>query len=302
MTAEHVPFTGGVPPVPPGANVIQHSRESAPAAPRPPVVPIASHDQVPGYVAPKPAAQDGVDPAELEAFRAWQASQKEAPAEAPPEETPEPIENEPITDPAALLELADAAAKHDPVLASQVNLLRAAVPEMDIQRAVGNALIYGDPNLVDLAYIKEVAGAKAEDATALAKAFVESCVVAAERAVANVIDTAGGKANWQAATAAFNKLAPAHMKTVVKTLMNSGDPESIKHATSTVVEFAKQSGAMPQPGALVKSGAAAPATSSALSKEEFQAELRKLNPTSRNFNEARNELFQRRQLGKKLGK
>lgn len=300
MTAEHVPFRDGAPPSPPPGAVA-----STPPAVNPPPNGHTTHNinMQPGHVAPSLEVQLASDPKYSE-YLAWKASQEKGgtapPAEEPKVDTEAPA---PITDPKALLDMVDSAAQSDPVLAAQVNLLNSAVPGLDLQRAIGNALVYGNASLVDIAYIKEKAGDKAAHVETLAKSLVTYSLDAANRAVKSVYDVAGGEAQWASATAAFNKSAPQHLKVVVGELMNSGNANSIAAAAKTVVEFAKGSGAVPDvSGAIGINGAAAPASAQALSKNEFQAELRKLDPNSRDYLEVRENLFARRRMGQQLNK
>lgn len=305
-TAVHVPMSGGfgVPPIPAGAIVTSHSRENQSSNGDP----ITSAGQTPGFVPPKPTDAPLVGDPDYAEYLAWKA-QKGQPAETPAEKADESAaaveeeeDNDPgITDPKALLDLAEGAAVSDPVLRSQLNLLQRTFPTLDLSRAIGNALVYSDSKLVDAAYIKEVAGDAHADALEVAKSLVEYCVVAAEKAVEDIYAAAGSKGDWVKATAAFNAKAPQHLKTVVGTLMNSGDKAKIKAAAETVVEFAKASGLVPQPGKLVQAGGAAPAGAQALSKAAFQELHSKLDPNSRTYMQDREELFARRQLGKQQG-
>lgn len=300
--AEHVQTSGfNIPQPPPGA------ANSAPPAVAPPPTQhaIGLPGHTPGHVPPSLDVQLASDPryADYVAWKKEQEAQGAKPAvEADPNAKPEEDQgNAPITDPAALLELVDNASQSDPVLAAQLSMLTRAAPKLDLQRAIGNALIYSDSKLVDIAYIKEIAGDASGDITVLAKSLVEYSLDAANKAVENVYSAAGGEKQWAAASAAFNKSAPQHLKVVVSNLMNSGDAANINAAAKTVVDFAKASGSVPNvSGNLVQTGAAAPAAAQALGKAAFQTELYKLDPNSSDYNARRNDLFARRQLGKQL--
>lgn len=299
-----VPTNGSVPALPAGAaNVSQRTSgndQGQFVAPAPGGLPA---DQLLSLAtqaaAPPVAAPPGVSAEEFAAFQAWKATQATKPALAPAAQVTAPAA--PVS-PTASLDLTVTAAKSDPILNSMLTLLDKTVAGMDRNRAIGNALTYGDPNLVDVAYLSEVGGANAASLIEIAKGVVTHATASADAAARSVHASAGGEANWNAATAAFNKGAPAHLKQFVAYSMNSGDRAQIEAAASTVVEFAKASGLVPiaSQGHLNASGGA-PGSAQALSKEQFQSELGKLDRNARGYEQARGELMGRRQLGKDLG-
>jgi hypothetical protein len=83
--------------------------------------------------------------------------------------------------------------------------------------------------------------------------------------------------------------------------MDSGKDTQIKAAAELVVQFAKSQGFVPTPATLLNTGASTSFAGQGLSKEDFQSELRKLSPQSRDFEAKRGELFSRRQVGKQVG-
>jgi hypothetical protein len=190
----------------------------------------------------------------------------------------------------------------DPVLSSLTKIMVNTAPTLDLDRAIGKAISYGDPKLIDLAYIKEQGGANAEQLAVLAKSMVERANTKANEAQASVFSVAGGQPAWQAASAAFNQNAPQHLKVVVAKLLDSGDSNAIKAAAQTVVDFAGNKGLVPAPGQFLGAGANAANAAQALDKAGFQQELRKLDPNSRTFQQDRDALFARRQLGKNMGR
>jgi hypothetical protein len=92
------------------------------------------------------------------------------------------------------------------------------------------------------------------------------------------------------------------LKVVVAKLLDSGDSNAIKAAAQTVVDFAGNKGLVPAPGQFLGAGANAANAAQALDKAGFQQELRKLDPNSRTFQQDRDALFARRQLGKNMGR
>lgn len=291
-----------MPPIPTDAeNVKQRSGPPSGA-------PIASPQMQPGFVAPEESAgvpqvgDPGYD--EYQEFLAYKAEKAKGPA--PAEKAADPADAEaPANTPVPaeeLIGLVNEAANSNPLIASQIALLTSTAPSIDLNRAIGKALEYEDLALIDVAYIKEAGGANAAHVETVAKSLVQTCLAAAEEAVQGVYRAAGGEAQWNAAAAAFNKSAPEHLKAVVGPLVKSGDPKKIAAGVKFVLEFAQKEGHVATPAELVQGGQGAPASSQALSKAEFQTELRKLDPQSRTFIQDRQELFRRRSLGKQLGR
>ena len=288
--AEQVRVTGGgvIPPVPAGATVTEHSRERvgapANAAPgfTPPAPAPAPAPQEPAPQ-PAPAAAPAVDPtvAALLAALGGQAAPATAAAPAP------------VQAPAAKAPAGDA------VFASLSGIL--STGGVDVNRALQHALEYDDPNLIDRAYIKSVAGASADQYIALAEKAVEHAARTADAQAQACYALAGGESNFKAACGVFQKTAPAHLQAVVTTMLDSGDSAQIEAGAKMIVTLAQQQGATVTPAGLV-TASAAPGAEQALSKEQFQAELSKLDRNSRGYEQARGELFGRRAMGKSLGR
>lgn len=283
---QQVPVEGfAVPPAQPGT----HERgQSQPGVHLPP----PPSQQVPGFVPQAPAAPAAAQPtvAELRAMlAAAEASQLPAQPQAQPQQPQHNQSN-----------FLDGAAD-DPMLESLTSMLVGTYPQLDQERAISKALAYGDPELIDFAYLREIGGANAKALENLARGVVNYTVQQANAREQAVYASAGGQANWQAAVAEFGKSAPAHLKLAVKTMFDSGQSASVDAAAKTVLEYAKASGAALVPAGLVQSGATA-STALALDKFQFQAELRKLDKHAPNFEQLRGELFARRQLGKQSGR
>lgn len=295
---------GGVPPLPSGAtNVAARDLAAPPASQQVPgYVPI-TQNQADQYVIPPTDAQKaaaalaaGIDPAELAAFRAFQASKAANPAVVPPTQTATP------TSPTGALDLAVRAASHDPILGSMLGIFDGAGAGIDRGRALGNALTHGNPALIDVAYLREVGGKDAERLVTLAQGIVQHCTASAARATETVYSLAGGEANWDAATAAFNRSAPDHLKQFVKYSLDSGAASQIEAGAKAVVEFAKSTGLVPTPGTgFVATGGGAPGSAQGLTKEAFQAAHAALDKNSRTYEREKGELYGRRQIGKQMG-
>lgn len=286
-----------VPPTPPSAAAAQN-------IPRPPSTPSSEPTGYANHIAANtPSKADatpaGIDTAKYAEFLAWQASQAAQPAATPAEKAPEA---KVLTSPASAIDVVLSNGTSDPMLQSMTSIFMASAKGLDMQRALGNALTYGDSRLLDVAYIREVGKENADHLLTLAKGIVDRVESATTEVLDYAYKTAGGEAQWDAAAAAFNSKAPAHIKSVIKQMLDSGNADSIKAAMTSVIEYAKAGGLVPNPGSLVQSGAAAPASAQALSKADFQALHMKLDKNSRTYHAERDALLQRRALGKSLGR
>lgn len=291
MTAIHVAVpAGAIPPVPAGAVETVHSRNTPNPAPAPqPMLPNEPANPLAGLQLPQPAPQPTPNPAQPQ------------PAEAP-------------ALPAELLNLLAGLGNAQPAAAPVPAPAPAPVPQgtgldgalrgvlaaggVDLDRALKNALEYGDPNLIDTTYIREKGGASAAHFEQVARAIVANAVAEDAQATAKLHARAGGEANFNAAVQAFNASAPAQVKAVVQALIDSGKDESVMYGMDILMQFA-QGSTMVKPG-LVQSGAGA-TISSGLSKEDFQRELQALNPMDPQYADKRSELYARRSYGKSRG-
>lgn len=192
---------------------------------------------------------------------------------------------------------------NDPVLQSMAYAMTAGAPKgFDLNRAMGLALERGDSALVDVAYIRDKFGADAEHRIRIAQGIVQSVQQQSQAAAEGAYAEAGGREQWQVSAGAFNSQAPEELKLAVVQLLDSGDPNLVKAGARLVVQFSRSAGVVPQQGQHYRPGAATPAPAMALDKHGFQAELRKLDPYSREFESQRAELFRRRELGRQLGR
>lgn len=173
--------------------------------------------------------------------------------------------------------------------------------DADIERACKNALAYGDPALIDKAFLAERFKDRADDAIALAEAVIEQAAVEKERTVNAVYELAGSKESWDSALAAYKQHAPAGLQKALGIMFNSGDAASVKEAAGLVLEFAKGSGVLTVTGQRQVAGGGA-AASEGLSASEFQAAMSKLNPNARSYHQDYERLMGMRRIGKQLGK
>lgn len=268
--AQNVPVVGGnIPPIP---------AQSQPSN-------LPPQGMQPGFV--NPDAPQGITQAQVDAqIAAALAAAKPAPATPVPSPVPDFAANAPA----------------DPVLASLTDVFVKVGNGLDLDRAIGKALQYGDPALIDKAYITEKGGATATQLATLAEAIVTRVQTQTSEAVNSVYSTAGDKASWDAAAAVFNQQAPAHLKMVIAQMLESGNPQAVKAAAQSVVDYTRNNGLVSAPGQYVNAGATGASAAQALDKEGFQEALRSLDRNSRTYETQRQDLFVRRALGKQLGK
>lgn len=173
--------------------------------------------------------------------------------------------------------------------------------DADLERATKNALEYGDPALIDEAFLRERFKDRWEEAKQIAEAVVEQTGVERQRLVESVYATAGDKAQWDSALAVYKQHAQPGLQKAVQLMFDSNDATSIKQAAELVVEFAKNSGVIPSVGGRVVAGAGS-VDAGGLSAAEFQAAMSKLNQSSRTYHQDYNKLIELRRLGRNLGK
>lgn len=179
-------------------------------------------------------------------------------------------------------------------------LLIGTVPNIDLERALGKAIAYGNVDLIDDAYLREIGGAKANALLQLSTQIVENVKEQSAGTVKAIYAEAAGEENWKAAVAYFNKNAPEHIKDVAVSLIDSPNHTKIKSGAKFILDFAKQAGALTDAANLIAGAPGGSAVGSPLSKEEFIQELAKVKPEhiNPNYAEERGKLYQRRQLGK----
>ena len=174
--------------------------------------------------------------------------------------------------------------------------------DSDMVRAIGKAVEYNDPNLIDSAFIKERFGEHAAYAELLAKAYLDDQVGQAQRAVTAAYDLVGGKQNWDTASQLFNAKASEHVRAAARALANSGD---VAGAAKLVVETVQGLGLISKEAGIIKGGSA---LDGALSAAEFSKEYQALRKEAGNrslespkFSQRYQSLLSRRSAGKAKG-
>lgn len=174
--------------------------------------------------------------------------------------------------------------------------------DADMVRAIGKAVEYNDPNLIDSAFIKERFGEHAQYAELLAKAYLDDQIGQAQRAVTAAYDLVGGKENWETASQLFNAKAPEHVRAAARALANSGD---VTGAAKLVVETVQGLGLIAKEAGILKGGAA---LDGALSAADFSKEYQALRKEAGNrslespkFAQRYQNLLSRRKAGRAKG-
>jgi hypothetical protein len=248
-----------------------------------------------------PQAQQPTQPQQpqdalVQALQAFLQLQQGATSSQPATEAVKPSTQatEPIEDAIPVQEI------KDPVVQGMVQVLQ-TFGDIDVSRVITKAIQYNDPALIDTAYLKSVAGDKAEQAEKIARTLVQTISNKAAEVEQQVFALAGGEAQWDAAVTAFNQVAPRELKLAVAQMLNTVDPEMVQAGAKLIVQFSQLSGAVPQQGTPYAPAMPVTQAQNALTKEQFKQEVAKLNPNDPNYAQLYQELYNRRALGKRLG-
>ncbi|MNJ09329.1 hypothetical protein D3C77_34730 [compost metagenome] len=113
---------------------------------------------------------------------------------------------------------------------------------VDITRALGAAADHLDPSRIDVHYLKEKLGDKAEQVIKLATSTLEYAANYQKESVAQVYAAAGNEAQWGLAVEAFNKKADATEREMLADLINSGVRDKMVWAAKRIAEYGVQAG------------------------------------------------------------
>lgn len=267
---------------------------------------IPPKDMKPGFVAPTPPTPEvkaestpSAEPktenlgAAIEALTKALASANPAAAQTPEAKVEDP---KMPTD----LNNFDVGSLQDPILKSMATVMQTVGKGLDMDRALGKAIEYGNIEFIDQAYIKEAGGAASEDLLTIARGLVQAVAAKSEAVTQGIYTLAGGEQNWNVSVTAFNTGAEKELRLVVSQMLNSGREDLIQAGAKMVVEYSRTSGLIPRDGGTIKAGAGAP-SGQALDAAAFQKALVKLDPYSPTYMQDRSALFDRRNLGRSLG-
>lgn len=322
MSATHVPTNGfNAPPAagPAPTPTVPNQGFNVPPAGDPPRMPnqgngnpIVAPNQQPGWVQnpgqqpqqqtqqPAPQNQQPADLSNVVALLQAALAGQQAPAQQAPVQQPAADAVRPNWMQSSANEF-DVNQINDPIIKSMATVLQTAGKDLDLDRVLGKALSFGDPALVDVAYLRDAGGPQAAQLAEIAKGIVQAVNAKAEAVTNEVYSSVGGEAVWHSSVAAFNQSAPHELKVTVAQMLDSTNENFIKAGAKIVAEFGRNSGLIPQQGAPMLNSASAGVQGQGLTREQFQAELRKIDPNTPGFEQAREALFARRALGKRSG-
>lgn len=164
----------------------------------------------------------------------------------------------------------------DEFISAQVGLLKSYHPNLDLDKALGKALEFGDKGLIDVYYIQQQAG----DQAAQVVRHLESLYDHAENRTAElaneIVGLAGGQEQWQTAVNAFNTKAGAGTKRIVRELLSSYNQRDYLEAAQVILNFANTQGAVNTPANLVTPDTSArPVDSQPLTRDQYVSEMAK---------------------------
>ena len=192
----------------------------------------------------------------------------------------------------------------DPSIKRIVQLVDTHYPHLDRQRIMGKALEFGDPDFIDVNYLRDQIGDQADILVPFLEEIVEATQQGYESLVQDIYKEVGGQERWQGIAQVFTQTAPASIRNVAKQLIDSQDLDQIGQGIRLILDYSEQSGIAPKPPRLIQGQGFTQGGGQALSAEDFKAELAKIgsrNSNPRNYDKLVTELRQRRALGIELG-
>ena len=189
-----------------------------------------------------------------------------------------------------------------------VTTLNHLMPNMDLQRAFGQALDSGDSQAIDRNYLREMVGDE-NIANAIANTIgmvADSYGDVTDQAYTEVFESVGGQEQWQGIANFFNSNATESEKNYARRLTTSKNPKEIKEGAEFVKAYAQRMGAISKTPAKIGSGAGA-IGGQGLSEQEYREKYREIRSTLWNSNRLEaerqiREIDQQRIIGKQLGR
>lgn len=135
----------------------------------------------------------------------------------------------------------------DEFISAQVQLLKSYLPDLDLDKALGRALEYGDKSLIDGFYIREVAGDRAADVVRHLESLYDNAAQRTQELADEIVQLAGGQERWQSAVGNFNAKASPGVKRIVRELLSSYNQKDYLEAAQVVLNFATTEGGVNQP-------------------------------------------------------
>lgn len=189
-----------------------------------------------------------------------------------------------------------------------VTTLNHLMPNMDLQRAFGQALDLGDSQAIDRNYLREMVGDE-NIANAIANTIgmvADSYGDVTDQAYTEVFESVGGQEQWQGIANFFNSNATESEKNYARRLTTSKNPKEIKEGAEFVKAYAQRMGAISKTPTKIGSGAGV-IGGQGLSEQEYREKYREIRSTLWNSNRLEaerqiRELDQQRIIGKQLGR
>lgn len=256
--------------------------------------------------AEKQAAQQEQSQEDIQAMvreiMAREQEQKVAEQPKPQEKTDMP-EDRPGWIPEDLNEF-DVSSIEDPTIRAIGRSLRMMAPDLDYNRAIGDALSTGNPKLLNTVYIREIMGDNATDVIELAKDAIQAVHTVSDNITNEVVQMVGGDAAYNTIASVFAKVASPADQEYVDSRITSRDRSKIIDAITHMANIANKSGKIPVPGQnLVGKTAGEPALEG-LSMKAFQKALNTIRGTVKDpaeFAQQEKVLIRQRELGRQNG-
>ena len=190
----------------------------------------------------------------------------------------------------------------DPRVRSIAGILDAHYPTLDKERLLGRAVATGDPELIDLHYLRDIAGDQADLLQPLLEEVVNTVANGYEEAVNSIYEYVGGRDQWEAIRGQFISKAPQGMRNYVRSLIDSQDPDKVREGIEFIVDYSRSTGLVDTPqrrlyGDNVGDGAS-------LTQQQYLEEYAKLDSlrgNPREYNKRVTELRSRRARSIELG-
>lgn len=168
------------------------------------------------------------------------AADVQVPQQQPTQQAPEPQKPAPAGSVAELAGHLAADSQVAPAVAYMEAVLNDA--QVDIARALGAAADYLDPSRIDVHYLKEKLGDKADQVIKLATSTLEYAASYQKETVSQVYQAAGGEAQWGLAVQAFNTKADPTERAMLAELLDSGVRDKMLYAAKKIAEYGVQAG------------------------------------------------------------
>lgn len=246
------------------------------------------------FAAEQAAAAEGVPPA----IPTGAGPQVTLPGEATPkaEESATPSPEDKYVEQASSIDVVGMFSD-DPQYKPIALYLDSQLKGLDVDRAFGKAIEYGNMDLVDKAYLNEKLGDKASQIVELSTSLFQAASAKAQAEVESVYQQFGGKDVVAQSVKFFNAKGNPQAKQALGALLNSGVKENIAYAMEQIVNFSKSAGGVVQRGQSIPLGQ--PSSQRGLSADEYRAAIRELGPRGRS--EDYDKLAAARKLGVQQG-